>query len=232
MPMLSLFYEKLEGASSVFIEMPFCAGGNIVEYVGDRQPGLPRVAMILSQVLDALAYIHAKNIIHHDIKPANILMTTTSRITSKPSITDFGSSSSNSTLTLVGGGGGTPGFMAPELNNNPSPTAAADMWAFGVVLQNVKSSLREVDKKRAEERKLDELILLLGADDPHARPSARAAKAHRFFTHAAEPEPEYKCEVCLECHFGTGKSFFLASGNISLPNVQPARIFQCNLTSQ
>jgi hypothetical protein len=199
MPMISIFFETVENVSSVFIEMPYCAGGSIVDHVSDVQPGLARVSVILGQTLDALAYMHAKNVVHGDIKPANILMTTTSKIDSQPRVADFGLSRDGSTVTVTSfRGGGTPGFMAPELlsASNAVPTAASDMYAFGALLKRVKEVLREVDRNQSEDHGLDDLIQQLMIESPSARCSAYDAKNHDFFTHTPEPEPESECVGC------------------------------------
>jgi hypothetical protein len=197
MPMLSIFFETAKNVSSVFIEMPYCAGGSIVEHVSGVQPGLARVSVILGQTLDALAYMHAKNVAHGDIKPANILMTTKSKMDSQPRVADFGLSRDGSTVTSVRGGG-TQGFMAPELlsASNAAPTAASDMWAFGVLLQQVKDVLREADRNQSQDHGLDDLIQQLLVKSPSARCSAHDAKTHDFFTHTPVPEPESECVLC------------------------------------
>jgi serine/threonine protein kinase len=159
MPLSSMFFEESDRISSVFIEMPYCVGGGIVDYVFNVQPGLSRVRVILIQVLDALTYMLTKKLVHGVLKPENILMSTTCCMTSQPKVADFDLSRGHFTLSLVGGGD-TQGFMAPELLNSlhAVPTVASDMWTFGRVLQLVKEALREVDKNLSIKEGLDDLI--------------------------------------------------------------------------
>ncbi|MFG2041827.1 protein kinase [Dactylosporangium sp. NPDC048998] len=86
---------------------------------------------IAVQVADALSAAHLHRVVHRDIKPGNIMLTP-----SRVKVVDFGLS------WIVGTGPagpqdvllGTPEYMAPEQLRGEPVTAAADMYAFGVVL--------------------------------------------------------------------------------------------------
>jgi serine/threonine-protein kinase len=80
----------------------------------ERRPPLDDVRHILHDVADALAYAHARGIIHRDIKPDNILL---DRLTARPMVTDFGIARAvegDSRLTVTGSAVGTPAYMSPE----------------------------------------------------------------------------------------------------------------------
>ena len=90
---------------------------------------------IAQQVACGLDFIHARNIIHRDIKPGNILIFSfdeDAHVNAK--LTDFG------TADFIGPDGmkletGTPGFVAPELYNfNDEYTSRVDIFSFGMVL--------------------------------------------------------------------------------------------------
>ncbi|HEY0997777.1 MAG TPA: serine/threonine-protein kinase, partial [Gemmatimonadaceae bacterium] len=69
---------------------------------------------VLREVADALAYAHARGVVHRDIKPDNILL---ERETGRPMVTDFGiarAMSAGSRLTATGMSMGTPAYMSPE----------------------------------------------------------------------------------------------------------------------
>ncbi|MEP7380698.1 MAG: serine/threonine-protein kinase [Gemmatimonadota bacterium] len=80
----------------------------------EHRPPLAEVFGILRGVADALAYAHARGIVHRDIKPDNILI---DRATGRPMVTDFGiarAAEGDARLTVTGIAVGTPAYMSPE----------------------------------------------------------------------------------------------------------------------
>jgi len=58
-----------------YIVMQYISGETLEEYIKKNSPVLPEVALHISiQILDALSFVHSKNIIHRDIKPSNIMI--------------------------------------------------------------------------------------------------------------------------------------------------------------
>ncbi len=88
-----------------------------------------RLRPALAQLARALAALHAAQCVHRDVKPSNILVTAEGRVV----LLDFGLVSAAS-LETTQSGAGTPEYMAPEQVAHLPVTAAADWYAFGVIL--------------------------------------------------------------------------------------------------
>ena len=99
-----------------------------------RQGPLPpaEVATIGAGVAGALAYVHAKGIVHRDVKPANILIDARGA----PFLADFGIARlvDSTGLTATGLLVGTPAYLAPEQLHGGTVDASADVYALGLVL--------------------------------------------------------------------------------------------------
>ncbi len=115
-----------------FIAMEYVRGTNLKLLLQGEQPmSLPFALDIVSQVGDALDYAHANRVIHRDVKPANILITTDNRV----KITDFGIARlESSNLTQEGQLLGTPNYMAPEQIQGKEVDHRADLFSLGIVL--------------------------------------------------------------------------------------------------
>ncbi|XVQ12360.1 protein kinase domain-containing protein [Spirillospora sp. CA-255316] len=102
----------------------------IVDTDGPQPPG--RVAGIGRQVVGALRAAHAIGILHRDVKPANVLITSEDRAV----LTDFGIAqvAGDATLTQTGLLVGSPAYMSPERVKGERAIPASDLWALGATL--------------------------------------------------------------------------------------------------
>ncbi|GIH76692.1 hypothetical protein Plo01_31210 [Planobispora longispora] len=99
-----------------------------------RQSGpLPvaQAAEIGIRVLDALRHAHAAGILHRDIKPGNVLLTSDRVV-----LTDFGIAAIEGDVTITQTGllMGSPAYIPPERLSGQPITQAADLWSFGATL--------------------------------------------------------------------------------------------------
>jgi Protein kinase domain/Bacterial Ig-like domain (group 2) len=118
------------------IVMELVEGQDLRRYLRARGTLPPGEAVRLErQLLQGLAAVHAAGIIHRDVKPENVLVST-ARGQAELKLTDFGVSrlSYGASLTKMTSLIGTPEYMAPELADHDTATPAADLYSAGIVL--------------------------------------------------------------------------------------------------
>jgi serine/threonine protein kinase len=127
-----------------YLCMEYIAGGPLSARLAELVHEPREAARVVAEVADAVERLHKQNVLHRDVKPANILMQPPPGEPAKaplpsctPLLTDFGlvkrlgDPSSTETGQLVG----TPGFMAPEMiRSSKDATAAADIYSLGATL--------------------------------------------------------------------------------------------------
>jgi serine/threonine protein kinase len=113
--------------------MEYVEGNNLSQLIRARGPIPPdHAAAILGQVASALSAAHTAGIVHRDVKPSNILLSSDG--TAK--LSDFGIArgTSDVTLTVTGLVTGSPAYLAPEVATGAAATAASDVWSLGASL--------------------------------------------------------------------------------------------------
>ncbi|MGH9365134.1 MAG: serine/threonine protein kinase, partial [Thermoanaerobaculia bacterium] len=123
--------EDVETGTS-FIAMEYIEGKNLKSMLAEKSKfTYDQIADTIAQVAEALDYAHRKGIIHRDVKPANIIITTDGKV----KITDFGIAKiASSNLTSSGQFLGTPNYMSPEQVSGAPVDGRSDIFSLGVVL--------------------------------------------------------------------------------------------------
>jgi eukaryotic-like serine/threonine-protein kinase len=130
-PNLARLGQLVSHGSDWFLTMEFVEGVDFLAYVSGHPDELRNT---FSQLATGLSALHVAGILHRDIKPKNILVTATGRVV----ILDFGLAGEVAADGIYesssGRVSGTVAFMAPEQAAGEPLTAAADWYAYGVVL--------------------------------------------------------------------------------------------------
>jgi eukaryotic-like serine/threonine-protein kinase len=94
---------------------------------------------VIRQIASALRAAHDARIVHRDLKPGNIMLEGAGASV-KAVVTDFGlarQADGESTIVSSARGSGTPGYIAPEVLQGQPASPASDLYAFGVVVNQI-----------------------------------------------------------------------------------------------
>jgi serine/threonine-protein kinase len=130
-PAIVSVYDYGEDDRYAYIAMEYVEGNSLREYFarGARFAEADAVSVMV-QLLDALHYAHEQGVVHRDVKPSNLIITSAGKL----KVADFGIARLESTnLTQTGAVMGTPGYMAPEQYLGESIDRRVDIFAAGVV---------------------------------------------------------------------------------------------------
>jgi serine/threonine protein kinase len=131
-PNIVVIYDAGADGDLFYITMEYVAGRSLQAMMDEKQAfPLPRLLRLMEQACRALDYAHQRNIVHRDVKPANILLGELDTV----KITDFG------TAKILERGGtqtghiiGTPSYMSPEQVKGRPVDGRADVFSLGVIL--------------------------------------------------------------------------------------------------
>ncbi|CAD8139284.1 unnamed protein product [Paramecium octaurelia] len=135
-PSIVKLYELYQDRQNYYLITEYLNGGELLDKLTKLQSFNERMAAeYMKQVLSALAYCHAQNIIHRDMKPSNIMLASTDP-QAKIKVIDFGTAKrcvTGETQTQVIG---TPLYIAPEVIDK-NYTEKCDIWSCGVILYQI-----------------------------------------------------------------------------------------------
>lgn len=133
-PHIAAVYDVLEDQGESILVMEYVEGQTLRLRLR-HSVTLDEFFDIARQCAEALVAAHERSVVHCDIKPENIMLTTTGQV----KILDFGvakhlpRSDQSSTGDLGGAAGGTPAYMSPEVLLEKIPDGRADIFSLGVV---------------------------------------------------------------------------------------------------
>ncbi|HEX2712716.1 MAG TPA: serine/threonine-protein kinase, partial [Candidatus Acidoferrales bacterium] len=135
-------YDVLEESGEIFLVMEYVEGRTLRQRLAEPL-GIGELLGIALQCAGALAAAHERGIVHHDIKPENIMLTPAGEV----KILDFGvakklpraDDATLDTTTSTKAFSGTLAYMAPEVLLQKEPDQRADIFSLGVVLYEALS---------------------------------------------------------------------------------------------
>ncbi|XP_037362938.1 serine/threonine-protein kinase 17A isoform X1 [Talpa occidentalis] len=220
-PWVINLHEVYETPSEIILVLEYAAGGEVFDQcVADREEGFKEkdVQRLLRQILEGVYFLHTHDVVHLDLKPQNILLTSDSPL-GDVKIVDFGLSrimKNNEELREIMG---TPEYVAPEILSYDPISMATDMWSIGVLtyvmltgispflgnnkqetflnISQMNLSYSEEEFDVVSESAIDFIKRLL-VQKPEDRATAEECLKHPWLTQSNIQDPSFKVKVALE----------------------------------
>jgi len=204
-----------------FISMEYVDGEDL-ETLLHRIGRLPRekALQISREICAGLAAIHDQGIVHRDLKPANVMIDGRGRVR----ITDFGIAG---LVAEVGGKerrSGTPGYMAPELDEGRDPSVRSDVYSLGLVLYELFTGKPAFDEgtRSAPARRRNHSKITPPSDIVENIDSAAERAILRCLKEAPEERPASALAVAAALPGGDPVAMALAAGETPSPEMVAA----------
>jgi len=176
-----------------WLAMEYVDGETIDRYCHSRKLSVSQTLDIFEQTCEAVQYAHRRLVVHRDLKPGNILVSSAGVV----KLLDFGISKriEDVTVTSAGDRRFTPAYASPEQINGEAVTAATDVYSLGLILYELLAGSVPHASGSVED------LVRRTQDRPITAPSGRASlpsiapraihnDLDRIVLHALERDPE------------------------------------------
>jgi serine/threonine protein kinase len=135
-------YEAGEAQGHLFLAMRYVSGVDLANLIAREEIAPDRALRLLAQAASALDAAHARDLVHRDVKPANMLVDPGDHVY----LTDFGLSrgTAQSRLTRTGLFVGSTDYAAPEQIRGEPPSPSWDIWALSVMAFEAAVGIRPI----------------------------------------------------------------------------------------
>src|SRR5258708_2535105 len=193
-PNIVVVFDAGEEDGLFYITMEFVEGRSLQSLIDSHQPfPVPRVLKLMEQVCSALDFAHQHNVVHRDIKAANLMLTANDVV----KITDFGTAKilqfgTAQTAHVMG----TPSYMSPEQVKGKPVDGRSDIFSLGVILYELMTG-----EKPFPGQNITTVIYKIVNEEP-IPPQALDSSIHpglsAVITHALAKEPSARFQTCQE----------------------------------
>jgi len=165
-PHIAGLKEEFEEGDYYYIIQELVNGGEMFDYLVQSSFSESDAARLIREVACAIAFLHGVGMCHGDLKPENLMLSSTKRSGAVVKVVDFGCANvfkddydnlvnefdENESIlieramhTSKADEGNTPAYSPPEVINGRKKDAATDMWALGVILYIMLTGLHPFD---------------------------------------------------------------------------------------
>ena len=139
-PNITRVYDFGEEGQQLYMAMELLRGADLKEHVEQRRLGDLRWKLsVMTQVASGMAFVHARNLVHRDLKPGNIHVAEDAVV----KIMDFGLVRlGDSNMTRTGMVLGSPAYMSPEQLKGDKADSRTDVFALGAVFYELLAGQR------------------------------------------------------------------------------------------
>src|SRR5208283_2162520 len=194
-PNIVVVYDAGEENGLYFITMELVEGKSLQALLdGGHAFPVPRVIRIMEQTCSALQFAHERNIVHRDVKPANLMLTADDTV----KVTDFGTAKilQFGTVQQTAHVMGTPSYMSPEQVKGRPVDGRSDIFSIGVMLYEMLTG-----EKPFPGQSITTVIYKIVNEDPipprQINPSIHPG-LNDIVLRALAKEPEVRYQSCRE----------------------------------
>ena len=216
-----------------YLVMEYVDGPSLSQYLTSLREKnarieLPHVSDILTKVAGALQYAHDSHVIHRDVKPANILLSSRSTrivrgeplpVDVEPILSDFGLVRylSAGTQSSIGTIVGTPAYMSPEQAVGEKTDERTDVYSLGIVLYELLAGHVPFDGETTMS------VLFKQINQPPAAIPGLSAPLQRVLQQALakKPEDRFSSVADFATAFNMALQEISAAGTIEVPGSNP-----------
>jgi len=178
-----LYDAGVSPAGLPYLAMEYVPGEPLTAWCDVRRLGLRERIELFLQVLTAVQYAHARQVIHRDLKPSNILVTPAGQVR----LLDFGvakllagQDEEHTQITRLYGRALTPEYASPELLRGDAADTVSDIYSLGIMLYELLTGSRPYRiKAGASVTQVEQVIATACIEQPSTclAPEAGAARA-------------------------------------------------------